>query len=109
MLSAELKRVKMPSLLYPVIYRNIAKRLTRKAKSNGIVIHLAADADEAVQIVLKIAEETHCRLIAKSKTMVSEEIGLNHALEAAGYQVDETDLGEYIIQLRGEPRSTSSN
>ncbi len=79
------------------------EQFTRKAKSNGIVIHLAADADEAVQIVLKIAEETHCRLIAKSKTMVSEEIGLNHALEAAGYQVDETDLGEYIIQLRGEP------
>ena len=41
-------------------------------------------------------------LIAKSKSMVSEEIGLNHALEAAGHRVVETDLGEYIIQLRGE-------
>jgi L-lactate dehydrogenase complex protein LldF len=42
------------------------------------------------------------RLIAKSKSMVTEEIELNHALEAAGHRVVETDLGEYIIQLRGE-------
>jgi L-lactate dehydrogenase complex protein LldF len=42
------------------------------------------------------------KLIAKSKSMVSEEIGLNHALEAAGHRVVETDLGEYIVQLRGE-------
>ena len=64
---------------------------------------MAADAAEAVQIVLDIAKESQCNLIAKSKTMVSEEIHLNNALEAAGYQVVETDLGEYIIQLRGEP------
>jgi L-lactate dehydrogenase complex protein LldF len=74
-----------------------------QAESNGIKIHLAATADQAVDIVLGIAKENQAKLIAKSKTMVSEEIGLNHALEAAGYQVVETDLGEYIIQLRGEP------
>jgi len=74
-----------------------------QAESNGIRIHLAATADQAVDIVLGIAKENQAKLIAKSKTMVSEEIGLNHALEAAGYQVVETDLGEYIIQLRGEP------
>ena len=44
-------------------------------------------------------------LISKSKTMVSEEIELNKALEVAGIQVVETDLGEYIVQLRGEPPS----
>jgi len=46
--------------------------------------------------------ESASRLIAKSKSMVTEEIGLNHALEEAGHRVVETDLGEYIIQLRGE-------
>jgi len=76
---------------------------TQRVESNGIKVHFAADAQEAVRIVLEIATASQCRLIAKSKTMVSEEIGLNHALEHAGFQVVETDLGEYIIQLRGEP------
>jgi L-lactate dehydrogenase complex protein LldF len=74
-----------------------------QAESNGIKIHLAANANQTVEFVLDIAKENQAKLIAKSKTMVSEEIGLNHALEAAGLQVVETDLGEYIIQLRGEP------
>ncbi len=79
-----------------------------KATSNGIQVHRAADAQEANRIVLSIAgsrTKTIGReqlLFAKSKSMVSEEIGLNHALEAAGHRVVETDLGEYIIQLRGE-------
>jgi L-lactate dehydrogenase complex protein LldF len=73
-----------------------------QATANGVIVHQAADAAQAVQIVLEIARQKGARLIAKSKTMVSEEIGLNHALEAAGIQVVETDLGEYIIQLRDE-------
>ena len=56
-------------------------------------------------MVLEIAREQNAKLIAKSKTMVSEEIGLNHALEAADIQPVETDLGEYIVQLREEPPS----
>jgi L-lactate dehydrogenase complex protein LldF len=72
-------------------------------KENGVIVHRADDATRAVRIVLDIAQEKRARLIAKSKTMVSEEIRLNHYLEAAGMQVVETDLGEYIIQLRGEP------
>jgi L-lactate dehydrogenase complex protein LldF len=72
------------------------------ATANGMIVHQAADAAQAVQIVLEIARQKGARLIAKSKTMVSEEIGLNHALEAAGIQVVETDLGEYIVQLRDE-------
>lgn len=74
-----------------------------RAQSNGLKVHKAKDAAQAVQIVLDIASQKGASLIAKSKTMVSEEIGLNHALEAAGLKVVETDLGEYIIQLRGEP------
>jgi L-lactate dehydrogenase complex protein LldF len=75
------------------------------ASDNGLAVHRAADADQAIKIVLEIADQHNARLIAKSKTMVSEEIGLNHALEAHGLQVIETDLGEYIVQLRGEPPS----
>jgi L-lactate dehydrogenase complex protein LldF len=69
------------------------------------------DAAQAVQTVLDISQRTFfvrqhgARLLAKSKTMVSEEIGLNRALEAAGLRVVETDLGEYIVQLRDEPPS----
>ena len=85
---------------------NLDQYLTQfidKVESNGIIVHKAKDATEAVQIVLDIARHSDAQLIAKSKTMVSEEIGLNHALTASGIRVVETDLGEYIIQLRNEP------
>ena len=74
-----------------------------QAIGNGLIVHRAENADQAVRFVLDIAREKGAKLIAKSKTMVSEEIELNSALEAHGYRVVETDLGEYIIQLRGEP------
>ncbi len=74
----------------------------RNAARNGIRVHRAADAAEARRIVLDILQKRGARLVAKSKSMVSEEIGLNEALEAAGLRVVETDLGEFIIQLRGE-------
>ena len=76
----------------------------QNAQANGIIVHRARDAAEAVQIILQIAREIGKpdALFAKSKSMVSEEIELNHALEAAGHRVVETDLGEYIVQLRGE-------
>jgi L-lactate dehydrogenase complex protein LldF len=90
------------------------------ARANGITVHRAQDATEAVSIILNIIEDaprrgeesqndirvhprsSASRLIAKSKSMISEEIDLNLALEAAGHRVVETDLGEYIVQLRGE-------
>jgi L-lactate dehydrogenase complex protein LldF len=73
-----------------------------RASANGMKIHHAADAAEAVRIVLEIAKQNDVKLIAKSKTMLSEEIHLNPALEEAGLKVVETDLGEFIVQLRGE-------
>jgi L-lactate dehydrogenase complex protein LldF len=73
------------------------------AQANGMIVHRAAGAAQAQEIVLGIARERNARLVAKSKTMVSEEIHLNHILEQAGLRVVETDLGEYIVQLRGEP------
>jgi L-lactate dehydrogenase complex protein LldF len=72
-------------------------------EANGLVVHRAANAAQAVEIVLDIARQNGAQVVAKSKTMVSEEIGLNHALESAGIRAVETDLGEYIVQLRGEP------
>ncbi len=76
-----------------------------KAQKNGIVIHRAENSEEAINIVLKITSDSLSAtspLVAKSKSMISEEIELNHALEANGIRVVETDLGEYIVQLRGE-------
>ena len=72
------------------------------AEKQGIHVHLARDAAEANRIILKIAGENRVKSIVKSKSMTAEEILLNHHLEAAGLEVTETDLGEWIIQLRGE-------
>ena len=72
---------------------------------NGGHVHWAADADEARKIVVKICQDANARMITKGKSMVGEEVGVNGALEAAGFEVVETDLGEYIIQLAGEPPS----
>jgi L-lactate dehydrogenase complex protein LldF len=85
------------------------QQFSARLTENGVIVHRANDAAEANRIVLglvaKVQQEkdsTDGVLVAKSKSMVSEEIELNHALEAAGHRVVETDLGEYIIQLRGE-------
>jgi L-lactate dehydrogenase complex protein LldF len=64
-------------------------------------VHWARDAAEARRIVLDISAKHRVKLAVKSKSMASEEIGLNHAMEAAGIRVLETDLGEYIVQLKG--------
>ncbi len=84
-------------------------QFSARLAENGVIVQRAADAGEANRIVLgllsRIQQEKNSAeglLVAKSKSMVSEEIGLNHALEASGHRVVETDLGEYIIQLRGE-------
>lgn len=74
------------------------------AQNNGITVHRAKDAAEAINIFTNIIRARHDApvLIAKSKSMVSEELDLNRALESKGIRVVETDLGEYIVQLRGE-------
>ena len=79
-------------------------QFVEKNRENGVIVHCVKDAAEAIQIVLDITEKVGrpSPLIAKSKSMVSEEINLNHALEARGIKVVETDLGEYIVQLRHE-------
>lgn len=72
------------------------------AEANGVKVHYAVDADEANKIIADIARKTESKSVVKSKSMTAEETLLNHVLEAEGLEVTETDLGEYIIQLRHE-------
>ncbi|HCU68038.1 MAG TPA: (Fe-S)-binding protein [Desulfomicrobium sp.] len=73
-----------------------------KAEANGIKVHWAKDGDEANEIVARIAKDNACKKIVKSKSMTAEETLLNHRLEKDNLEVIETDLGEWIIQLRSE-------
>lgn len=71
----------------------------------GGQVHWAEDAAEACRIITGIARDAGATTAVKSKSMVTEEIHLNEALEAAGVRAIESDLGEYIIQLAGETPS----
>ena len=73
--------------------------------TRGGVVHDAATADDARAIILDLLRERGVTLFAKGKSMVAEEVFLNHHLEAAGIRVVETDLGEWIIQLAHETPS----
>ena len=77
-------------------------RLTEQIAANGGHVFFAADEAAALDYILEVARENEVRRVVKGKSMVSEEIGLNEALGAAGIEVTETDLGEYIVQLAGE-------
>jgi L-lactate dehydrogenase complex protein LldF len=81
------------------------ERYEAEVRRQGGHVHWAATAEQACEIVLEICRKANAKTITKGKSMVSEEIGLNEALEAAGHEVIETDLGEYIIQLAHEPPS----
>ena len=80
-------------------------RFKFEAERVGTVVHQAANADEARQIVLKLAQERGVKNVVKSKSMLTEEIELNPTLIKAGMSVVETDLGEWICQLAGEKPS----
>jgi L-lactate dehydrogenase complex protein LldF len=71
----------------------------------GGKVHWARDAEEARALVLQICRSVGARIVTKGKSMVAEEVGLNEHLVAHGITPVETDLGEYIIQLRHEPPS----
>ena len=72
------------------------------AEKAGVHVHLARTAEDANRIIAGIARQNQVRAIIKSKSMTAEETLLNHHLEAEGLMVTETDLGEWIIQLRRE-------
>jgi L-lactate dehydrogenase complex protein LldF len=73
-----------------------------KLEARGTKVHWASTGGQARDIILGILREKGARSIIKSKAMTAEEIHLNGALEEAGYSVVESDLGEYIVQLRNE-------
>ncbi|RKT60664.1 L-lactate dehydrogenase complex protein LldF [Azonexus fungiphilus] len=87
---------KLPDLLL-----QLESRLT----VNGIKVHWAETPDEANAIILGIVEGHGATRMVKGKSMVSEEIELNHAAEAAGIEALESDMGEYIVQLANEKPS----
>ena len=81
------------------------EQFERNVIDNGGTVFWAETAEEACRYVLEVARRHKVRKIVKSKSMTTEEIHLNAALEDAGIRAVETDLGEYICQLRHEPPS----
>lgn len=74
-------------------------QLSEKVTENGGHVFFAQTAEEASNYILNVAKEKNAKRVVKSKSMVTEEIGVNHVLEAEGIRVFETDLAEYILQV----------
>lgn len=87
---------KLPDLL-----EKLETNLTKK----GVQVHWAETTDEANQIILEIANRRQAKRFIKGKSMVSEELNMNHFLEEKGIEALESDMGEYIIQLDHEKPS----
>jgi iron-sulfur cluster protein len=81
------------------------RQFKEEAEKRGARVHFAKTAAEANEIVARIAREHGVKKVIKSKSMTAEETRLNHRLEQDGLEITETDLGEWIIQLRNEPPS----
>jgi L-lactate dehydrogenase complex protein LldF len=73
-----------------------------KIEARGVKVFWAENGDEARDYIVRVARQNNVRSIIKSKTMTGEEIHLNEALEKEGFETVESDLGEYIVQLRHE-------
>lgn len=83
----------------------LLERLEQSVLDLGGHVHWANTGAEANALVARIAKDENVRLAVKGKSMVTEETGLNAALQAQGVEVVETDLGEWIVQLAGEAPS----
>jgi L-lactate dehydrogenase complex protein LldF len=79
--------------------------LKNRLEANGCKVFIAADAAEARDYIVEVAKRSGTKQVVKGKSMTTEEIELNPALTAAGIEPVETDLGEYIVQLRHETPS----
>jgi L-lactate dehydrogenase complex protein LldF len=84
---------------------DLLETLEANITANGGRVHWAGDGEDATRIVLDIARQARVQNVIKAKSMATEEIHLNTALQDAGMRVVESDLGEYIIQLENEPPS----
>ncbi|HGO5823989.1 TPA: LutB/LldF family L-lactate oxidation iron-sulfur protein [Mannheimia haemolytica] len=80
-------------------------QLSEKVTQNGGHVFFAETAEEATDYIKSVAKAKNAKKIVKSKSMVTEEIGMNHVLEAEGIKVVETDLGEYLLQIVGDKPS----
>ncbi len=98
----EAREIKTHTLKYLDLY---LARYEEKVIAAGGQVHWARDAGAARQIVSDICKASGAKSITKGKSMITEEIGLNAHLERQGFEVIETDLGEYLIQIRGETPS----
>ena len=78
------------------------EQFVAKLEARGTKVHWASTGAQASEIILQIVREKNARSVIKSKAMTSEEVHLNDALEKAGLEVVESDLGEFIMQLRHE-------
>lgn len=74
-------------------------QLSEKVAQNGGHVFFAETAEEASEYIVKVAQSKNAKKIVKSKSMVTEEIGMNEALQHEGIEVIETDLGEYLLQI----------
>jgi L-lactate dehydrogenase complex protein LldF len=101
-LRSQARTIKDETLLHLDKY---LEEFSARAEAAGAQVHWARNAAEANDLVCRLAKERNARLVVKSKSMATEEIHLNAALEAEGIEALETDLGEYIIQLAGETPS----
>ena len=101
-LCEQAKQIKQHTLDHLDLY---LEAYEQKVTESGGHVHWARDAEQARRIILQICEDAGARTITKGKSMVAEEVALNPALEEAGYTPVETDLGEYIIQIRKEAPS----
>lgn len=84
---------------------NYLQEFESKAKDNGVIVHWAADAEEHNRIIYDIIAQHKIKKIVKSKSMLTEECGLNEFLHTKGIETVDTDLGERIVQFRNEPPS----
>jgi L-lactate dehydrogenase complex protein LldF len=96
------RQIRLHTIAHLDYYLNL---FVDNARVNGVHVHFAPTAAEAVKLSLAIAERKQAKSVVKSKSMVTEELHLNHALASIGVEAIETDLGEYIIQLAGETPS----
>lgn len=80
-------------------------QLSEQVIANGGHVCFAKTKEEATQYILQVVQSKNASKVVKSKSMVTEEIGINHVLQEAGINVIETDLGEYILQLDQDPPS----
>lgn len=93
------RQIRLHTIAHLDYYLNL---FVENARANGVHVHFADKGEDAVAIAMDIAQRKAAKTVVKSKSMVSEELHLNHALEQIGVEAIETDLGEYIIQLAGE-------